>query len=120
MQRIFGLCLLVMLMSTVSLAQGSGSSSTKSSRPFAVTKTVIGKITEIKSADKILLVEDRKGNKTAVRIDARTKFSAAPKSELSKKKNLMLDDFETGQMVKIIYRQSDRIATMVQLQPASS
>jgi hypothetical protein len=124
MKHVFGSLLFLMLLSTAAFAQGSGSSSgiasARAERPFAVTKTVLGKITEVKASGLLVIIEDSKGKKYEVRIDRKTKFSAEAKSEAGGKKDLSFDDLQTGQRVKVVFRESDKTATMLQLRAAKA
>jgi hypothetical protein len=124
MKRIPGLLLFVALLATIALAQGSGSSggiaSARGERPFAVTKTVTGKVTAIKAAEGMIVIEDAKGRKYEVKVDRKTKFSADAKSELGEKKDLTLSDFQTGQTVRLVFREMDKTATMLQLRGAKA
>ncbi|MFN7947179.1 MAG: glycosyltransferase 87 family protein [Blastocatellia bacterium] len=124
MKHVFGSLLFLMLLSTAAFAQGSGSSggiaSARAERPFAVTKTVMGKITEVKASGMLVIIEDSRGKKYEVKIDRKTKFSADAKSEAGGKKDLGFDDLQTGQMVKVVFRESDKTATMLQLRAAKA
>ncbi len=124
MKRISGLCLFICLLSTAAYAQGSGSSGAISSasaeRPFAVTRTVTGKVTEIRIAGKLIVIADHKGKKYELRIDGKTKFRADEKTEFGGRKDLALDDFQAGQEVRIVFRDMDKTAMMVQLRATKS
>lgn len=123
MKHVFGL-LFLMLLSTAAFAQGSGSSggiaSARAERPFAITKTVMGKITEIKSSDRLVIVQDSKGKKYEVKIDQKTKFSADAKAEAGSRKDLGFDDLQTGQKVRIVFREVDKTATTLHLRAAKA
>ncbi|MFN0121492.1 MAG: hypothetical protein ACKV2V_13445 [Blastocatellia bacterium] len=115
MKKIASLLFLVTLLTMSVFAQGSGSSGTMSrGRAFAVTKTALGKIAEVKTADNILVIADNLGNKTAVRFDDKTKFLAVP----GVRKTVGMTDFQAGQAVRVSYRAADRVATIVQMRKA--
>ncbi|HZS09224.1 MAG TPA: hypothetical protein VFD58_30605 [Blastocatellia bacterium] len=123
MKRTFGLLTFVMLLAPAACAQGSGSSAgistARAERPFAVTKTVTGKVAEVKASEMTMIVEDGKGKKYELKVDKKTKFSADAKAEMGGKK-ISLDDFQAGQMVKVVFREADKTATMVRLRAAKS
>lgn len=113
MKRILAITFFAALTSAAALAQGSGSTAvekapTRRERPFAVTKTVLGKITEIKAADSVFIVES-KGRKYELKVDSRTK------ARTTDRKPMDLADLQPGQQVRVMFRDSDKTATLVQL-----
>ncbi len=115
MKRIFGLLLLVMLLSATTFAQGSGSSAQvrkgRSERPFAVTKSITGKVAEVKATDRLIVVSDAKGARHEIRVDDKTRFRMSPASGRS----LALADLKAGQTAKVFFRAADQTATIVML-----
>lgn len=97
------------------LAQGSGSTSptiskapAKRERPFAVTKTVLGKITEIKAADSMFIVES-KGRKYELKVDSKTRARTVDKKPMD------LVNLQPGHDVRVMFRDADKTATLIQL-----
>lgn len=101
---------LMIVLSVSAFAQGSGSSSSvaraKPERPFAVTKTMMGKIAEINATK--LVLENEHGAKKEFKLDNKTKF------RLSEKKSVKLEEVKPGLRVKVTFREADLTATMVQ------
>ncbi|MGH9768154.1 MAG: hypothetical protein ACREAB_12020, partial [Blastocatellia bacterium] len=69
-RRLFAILSLTFMLSVAAYAQGTGSSGTpraggpsSDERPFAVTRTVTGAVTEVKDDGKLLVVTDKKGVK---------------------------------------------------------
>jgi hypothetical protein len=117
---------------TLTWGQGSGSR-TEPSRPatnpaetgiapspFEVSRSVTGKILEIHLDSHTLVVEDQDGKRGAFKLDGNTEFKADKKTELGGRKNLKLDDFETGQMVRVTFRASDNKVLEVRLRRVKS
>ncbi len=115
----------IMSLPTILFAQGSGSTAPPpgmdtrldypSETPFAVTRSVSGKILRVDTKEKTIVVEDAKGKHYQFKIQADTKFKADKKTELQNRKNILLGDFETGQMVRITYLASNNAPTEIRL-----
>ncbi len=122
--RILALTLVVTtLLSGAAFSQGSGPSRPPSSTSgiprgesaFAVTRTVKGTIAELNAEERRLVVEDNKGNRHSLKISDETRFKADKKTELAEKKDLALGDFQTGQLVRVLYRPADETAIELRL-----
>ncbi len=125
----FALCFLFLALAlpAVSFAQGSGGRTVPSRpigditddrsgpRPFAVTRTVTGKINEINAEKHLIIVEDKNGKRLEFKLDDKTRFRADKKTEYADKKGLSLGDFEAGQPVKITYLASNNLITELRL-----
>ncbi len=72
-----------------------------------------GRITAINVAESRVTVEDEKGRVKTFKLASEAKLKADKKSELSKKNNLTLGDFQAGQPVKVVFRDSDESAMEV-------
>lgn len=83
------------------MAQGSGVPGKSS---FDVSKSLMGKIVEVRLEDKIVVIELEDGKRYAFLIQQKTKLKADKKTTLAAKKKLELTDFEKDQPVKITYR----------------
>lgn len=112
----------------LALAQGSGSerqppptaSSPLPEKPFEVTRTFAGTISEIRLDSHVLVVEDKSGKRVGFTVDDQTGFKADKKTELEGRKKLKLEDFETGQPVKVTFRASDNKVVEVRLRRIKS
>ncbi len=116
----------IMSFPTFLFAQGSGSTAPRprasdssldypSETPFAVTRSVSGKILQVDTKGNTIVVEDAKGKRYQFKIQADTKFKADKKTELQHRKNIALGDLETGQFVQITYLASNNAPTEVRL-----
>jgi hypothetical protein len=73
--------------------------------PFLVTRIAKGRIAGIKrnAHETIVVLEDGKGHRGALKVNSRTKFKADKGTEYAGKKHISPDDLEVGQSVKIIF-----------------
>jgi ribosomal protein L21E len=90
------------------------------SAPFEVSRSVTGKILEIQLESHVLVVEDKDSKRVAFKLDGKTEFKADKKTELDGRKSLKLEDFESGQMVKVTFRPSDNKVLEVRLRHVKS
>lgn len=118
--------LFVLALPLGALAQGSGSVAPPRSmqpdshskypeRPFVVTRTIKGKVTKIDAHKRFIIVEDKKGKKHEFKLGKKLKLKAGKRTEFAGKKDIMLDDFETGQFVKVTYLASNNTATELRM-----
>lgn len=131
LMRLVGPSVLAMLATSgAALAQGSGGggavgggvprgaaevNGVASSTPFVVNDDLKGRITGINAAANLLAVEDKEGKVFTFKIVAESKLKADKKSELGERKNLTLNDFQVGQPVKVVYRETDSAAMELKL-----
>lgn len=113
-------------------AQGSGSrpqpsrpttipsDASSAPAPFEVSRDVTGKILEIQVESHGLVVEDKDGKRVAFKLDGNTQFKADKKTELYGRKSLKLQDFESGQMVRVTFRPSDNKVLELRLRRVKS
>jgi hypothetical protein len=83
--------------------------------PYLVTRSLEGKIAEIKAEQHLVVIEDKNGKRFEVKLNDKTKFKADKKTEFAGKKNLLLSDFETGQPVRVTYLASNNMAVELRL-----
>jgi hypothetical protein len=86
-----------------------------SSTAFVANDDMKGKITAIDAAANFVTVEDKKGKAFTFKIAGESKLKADKWSELGEKKKLALSDFQVGQKVKVVYRESDSMAMELKL-----
>ena len=118
MKRSCSILLVAASMCGMAWAQGSGSTRPAASKnsggggadagpdlSFMVTRTVKGKIAEIKKDDHgaVVIVEDSEGRRGAVKVNSKTRIKADKKTEYAGKKHISPDDLEVGQIVKITF-----------------
>jgi hypothetical protein len=116
MSRLCAILLVAASTRLVAGAQGSGTivvpdtvsdpdTSSGSDSPFLVTRTVKGRIAGIKKDPHvtIVLIENNRGQRGALRINSKTKFKADKGTEYAGKKHITPEDLEIGQSVKIIF-----------------
>ena len=110
MSRLCAILLFAASMTAVARAQGSGTVEVPDTvdapdSPFLVTRIAKGRIVAIKhdAHVTILLLEDSKGHRGALKVNSRTKFKADKGTEYAGKKHISPDDLEIGQNVKIIF-----------------
>jgi hypothetical protein len=110
-------------------AQGSGTSAVprppdlsgaEAAQPFAVTRSVTGRIARIDAANHLLIIEDDKGKHYELKLAKGTHFKADKKTELAGRKKLTIDDFEIGWAVKVTYLASDSTITELRLRKVKS
>ncbi|HXG91951.1 MAG TPA: hypothetical protein VNN73_06220 [Blastocatellia bacterium] len=82
---------------------------------YEMTRSFSGKITEIRADEQWLSVKDDKGRVLQFFLDKKTRLKADKKTELAEKKEITLDDFHTGQNVKVTFWPSNLKATEVRL-----
>lgn len=116
--------MLILLSIPAAFAQGSGSVSAPSApstgggyngpdSPFAVTKSVSGKIVEIHK--EAVIVELADGSKRLVKLPKALHIKADRDSELAGKKKLAAEDLSEGLPVKVTYRAEDNIALEIRV-----
>ena len=73
--------------------------------PFLVTRTVKGKIFDIKKEDHatVVILEDSHGKRGELKLTSKTHFKADKKTEYAGKKHISVDDLEIGQSVKVTF-----------------
>ena len=122
----FATLFLAMALPATALAQGSGSTGPavpnrvgnygdNPQPPFLVTGALEGKVAEIRSDQRLIIIEDKNGKRLQFRLDEKTKFRADKRTEYAGKKDLGLGDFELGQPVRVTYIASNNIATELRL-----
>ncbi len=110
MSRFCAILLVAASMAAVARAQGSGAIEVPDTiagpySPFLVTRIVKGKIAGIKQDTHVtlVLIEDSRGRRGALKINSKTKFKADKGTEYGSKKHITPEDLEIGQSVKIIF-----------------
>lgn len=110
MNRFCSILLFATFLAVSARAQGSGTVYVPDdipgrSSPFTVTRIAKGKIAGIHRGERetILLFEDVKGRRGALKINSKTQFKADRNTEYASKKHLSAADLEIGQSVKIIF-----------------
>jgi len=110
MSRLGAILLVAASMTAMARAQGSGTVEVPDSidapdSPFLVTRIAKGRIAGIKHDAHVtmVLIEDSKGHRGALKVNSRTKFKADKGTEFAGKKHISPDDLEIGQNVKIIF-----------------
>jgi hypothetical protein len=108
-----GIALLLALSSSLSFAQGSGSTEgTAPNSDFKVTRSSEGKIAQVKPEDKLLVVEEKNGEHQSFHLTDQTKIASAKnKSDTS----LKVSALKPGERVKVIFRPSDSSAVQVSI-----
>jgi hypothetical protein len=82
---------------------------------FQTTSTMKGKLTGINLAENRVTVVDEKGKIKTFRLSSEGKLKADKKSEFGNRKDLTLADFQAGQPVKVVFRDSDEFAMEVKV-----
>ena len=126
MNRIkLGTLLLVLALPAAAFGNGhdpasipSGPGGYDSRSPFAVTRSLKGKIAGINAEEHHIAIEDKNGKRYVFKVGDNAAFKAGKKTELAGKQNLSLSDFQPGQPVKITYRAADNIVTALRLRRA--
>ena len=109
MSRSWSIPLLMMFLAVGAQAQGSGTvympDDIPGVSPFTVTRIATGKIAGIhrNKHETIVLFEDVKGRRGALKINSKTQFKADRNTEYAHKKHLSTEDLEIGQSVKITF-----------------
>ena len=110
MNRFCSILLFAMFLAVSARAQGSGTVYVPDDipgggSPFTVTRIAKGRIAGIHRGDRetILLFEDVKGRRGALKINSKTQFKADRNTEYASKKHLSAADIEIGQSVKITF-----------------
>jgi hypothetical protein len=110
MSRLCAILLFAASMTALARAQGSGTVEVPDSidapdSPFLVTRMLKGRIAGVQHDPHVtlVLIEDGKGRRGALKVNSRTKFKADKGTEYAGKKHISPDDLEIGQNVKIIY-----------------
>ena len=110
MNRHWWILLLTIFLAPGAQAQGSGTIYVPDDirghdSPFTVTRIAKGKIAGIHKGEHetIVLFEDAKGRRGALKINSKTQFKADRNTEYAAKKHLSPDDLEIGQSVKITF-----------------
>lgn len=100
----------ILLRSSFTLAQGSGSTSTND---FKMTRSMEGKIVEIKADDSLVVIEDKQGERHSLLFTTETKIAAAKSGDGGPA--LKLAELKAGQKVKAVFRSSDSHAVTLKL-----
>lgn len=110
MSRLCAILLFAASMTAMARAQGSGTVEVPDTidspdSPFLVTRMLKGRIAGVKHDAHVtlVLIEDSKGRRGALKVNSRTKFKADKGTEYAGKKHISPDDLEIGQNVKIIF-----------------
>jgi hypothetical protein len=82
---------------------------------FQTTSTMKGKLTGINLAENRVTVVDERGKIKTFKISSEGKLKADKKTEFGNRKNLTLEDFQVGQPVKVVFRDSDEFAMEVKI-----
>ncbi len=106
---------LVVLAGSPAFAQGSGSAegSAASSDDFKVTRSLEGKVTEVKAKDNVIVVEDKKGERHNFHFSDQTEITSS-KSE-NKGKSLNVSALKPGERVRVVFKTSDLHAVKLRL-----
>ena len=110
MSRLCTILLFAASMTAAARGQGSGTVEVPDTvdapdSPFLVTRIAKGRIAGIKrnAHETIVVLEDSKGHRGALKVNSRTKFKADKGTEYAGKKHISPDDLEVGQNVRIIF-----------------
>ncbi len=110
MSRLRTILLFAVSMTAAARGQGSGTVEVPDTvdapdSPFLVTRIAKGRIAGIKrnAHETIVVLEDSKGHRGALKVNSRTKFKADKGTEYAGKKHISPDDLEVGQNVRIIF-----------------
>ena len=76
-----------------------------------------GRITGISLAEHRVTVEDGKGKVKTFKLAFDAKMKADKKTERGQKKDITIEDFQTGQQVKVVFRDSDEAAVELKMLP---
>ena len=101
----------VVLIGSAAFAQGSGS--TTNSSDFKVTRTLEGKIAQVKVEDSVIVIEDQKGETHTFNFSNQTEV-ASSKGE-KKSKSFKISSLKPGEKVKVVFRASDSHAVKLKL-----
>jgi len=74
---------------------------------FQTTSTIKGRIIGINIAEHRVTVENDKGKIKTFKLIPGAKVKSDKKADVGKTRDLTLEDFQTGQLVKVVYRDSD-------------
>ncbi len=112
----------ILASSVVAFAQGSGSTAPQGSEStgnvasaddFRVTRSFEGKITEIKTKDKVLVIEGKNGRRQSLHFDDETKIASV--KERPSDSSAKLAALKPGERVKAVFRPSDSHAVEIKL-----
>src|SRR5260370_35913113 len=105
----------VVLAGSPAFAQGSGSTggSAASSDDFKVTRSLEGKVTQVKADDNVIVVEDKKGERHSFHFSDRTEITSSKNA--TRRKSLKLSALKPGEKVKVVFRPSDSQAVKLRL-----
>jgi hypothetical protein len=112
----------ILASSVLAFAQGSGSTAPQRSEPtrnvvwaddFRVTRSFEGKISELKTEDKVVVIEGKNGRRQSLHFSDDTKIRFAKKR--SSDSSVKLTDMKPGERVKAVFRPSDSHAVEIKL-----
>jgi len=86
-----------------------------SQNPFAVTRTVLGKVTMIGRENRLIVVEGKDRKSYAFRLGDKLRLKAEKGTEFAGKKDILLSDFEAGQFVKLTYIAANKTVTELKM-----
>lgn len=112
----------ILASSVLAFAQGSGSTAPQRSEStgndasaddFRVTRSFEGKITEIKTEDKVVVIEGKNGRRQTLHFGDETKIASVKKRPAAPV--VKLADLKPGQRVKAVFTPSDSHAVEIKL-----
>lgn len=105
----------IVLAGPLAFAQGSGSTggSAASSDDFKVTRSLEGKVTQVKAEDNVIVVEDKKGERHNFHFSDQTEITSS-KNE-AKSKSLNVSALKPGDKIKVVFRAADSRALKLRL-----
>ncbi len=111
----------ILFVSSLAFAQGSGSTggsvapkgSIASTDDFKVTRSLEGKIAEIKSDEKLVVIENKKGERYNLKFTDETKIASLKTGDGGAA--LKWADLKAGQNVKAVFRPSDSHAVALKV-----
>jgi hypothetical protein len=105
----------IVLASPLTFAQGSGSTSgsAASSDDFKVTRSLEGKVTQVKAGDNVIVIEDKKGERHNFHFGEQTEITSSRNE--AKGKTFNVSTLKPGDKIKIVFRASDSQALKLRL-----
>lgn len=120
MKKSFLIFAMVFLAVISAYASGGGGGAVSVPRPgavdaFAITKNVKATLTAIDPESRQISFRDDKRRELTFSFDKKVKVKAEEPKSFNGRKELRLDDLESGLNVKITYRESDKVITEIKV-----
>jgi hypothetical protein len=105
----------IVLAGSLAFAQGSGSTggSADSRDEFKVTRSLEGKVTQVKAEDNVIVIQDNNGERHNFHFTDQTEITSS-KNETGSK-SLKVSALKAGEKVKVVFRASDSHAVKLRL-----